>query len=79
MQIRALPFYKNDKDSFNIQCPILSLKEIQALNKYLPCNPMDKHGAFENKDLNDFPINNGDINNYAKLYRYFPNFVESLL
>jgi len=79
MQIRSLPFYKNNEEPFNINCPILSLKEIQALNKYLPCKPMDKKGTFDNKELNAFPINNRDINKYARLYRYFPNFVESLL
>ena len=78
MQIQNLKFYKNGKEPFNIQCPILSLKEIQALNKYLPCKPME-NGTFENSKLNDFPINNPDINNYASLYRYFPNFVETLL
>ena len=78
MQIQNLQFYKNGKEPFNIQCPILSLKEIQALNKSLPCKPME-NGTFENSKLNDFPINNPDINNYASLYRYFPNFVETLL
>lgn len=79
MQILKFPFYKNNNEPFNIECPILSLKEIQALNKYLPCPPLDENKEFKNKDLNDFPISNEVINNYATLYRYFPNFVESLL
>lgn len=79
MQILKFPFYKNNNEPFNIECPILSLKEIQALNKYLPCTPLDENKEFKNKDLNDFPISNEVINNYATLYRYFPNFVESLL
>ena len=80
MMTKQYPFYKNGEESFSIQCPVLSLKEIQALNAYLPCEPMDKDNKqFNDPNLNNFPINNVDINNYASLYRYFPNFVETLL
>ena len=80
MKIANLPFYRNGEETFNIKCPVLSVKEIQALNVHLPCRPMDKESqTFENKSLNDFPINNVDIDNYAALYRYFPNFAETIL
>lgn len=80
MKIANLPFYRNGVETFSIQCPVLSVKEIQALNVHLPCKPMDKDSqAFENEALNDFPINNADIDSYAALYRYFPNFAETIL
>ena len=80
MLIPQLPFYRNGSEPFKIQCPVLSVKEIQALNALLPCKPMNKENKeFDNNDLNAFPINNDDIDNYASLYRYFPNFVETLL
>lgn len=80
MKIANLPFYRDGKDTFSIQCPVLSIKEIQALNAYLPCKPMDEESQmFEKEELNEFPVNNGDINDYASLYRYFPNFAETVL
>lgn len=80
MKIENLPFYRDGKDTFSIQCPVLSIKEIQALNAYLPCKPMDEESQlFEKEELNEFPVNNGDINDYASLYRYFPNFAETVL
>lgn len=80
MRVAKMPFYRDGEDIYVIQCPSLSLKEIQALNIYLPCTPMDKNSKqFEDEALNDFPVNNQDIDNYASLYRYFPNFAETLL
>ena len=78
MCIRNLPYYKNDVESFKIQCPVLSLKEIQALNSHLPCIERD-NGKLEDDFLNDFPLNNSDIRKYAALYRYYPSYVETLL
>lgn len=80
MKVSSLPFYRCGEDTFSIQCPVLSLKEIQALNSYLPCKPMDKESnRFEDENLNQFPVNNVDIDSYAALYRYFPNFAETIL
>lgn len=80
MGIQRLPFYRNDSSICPIRCPILSLREIQALNAHLPCKEMDNtKGIFEDEELNSFPITNSDINQYSKLYRYFPNFAETLL
>lgn len=80
MMTKQLPYYRSGDEPFYIQCPVLSLKEIQALNAFLPCNPMDKVSCqFEIEELNNFPINNQDIDSYASLYRYYPKYVESLL
>ena len=79
MGICKMPFYRHEEEAYSIQCPILSIREIQALNAHLPCKEMGHHGVFEDSYLNDFPIDNSDINHYASLYRYFPNFAETLL
>ena len=79
MGIRHLSFYRNSSNAYSIKCPILSFREIQALNSHLPCKAMDKKGMFEDNELNNFPIDNREINQYALLYRYFPSFVETLL
>ena len=79
MGIRKLPFYRHEESAYSIQCPVLSIKEIQALNAHLPCRGIGPHGEFVDDDLNKFPIENGDIKQYASLYRYFPNFAETLL
>ena len=80
MGIKQLPFYRNTLDYFHIKCPILSIKEIQALNKYLPCEIiMDQNGKIGNKKLDEFPVENRDIKQYSYIYRYYPNFAETLL
>jgi len=80
MKLAQLPFYRAGEETYSIQCPVLSIKEIQALNTYLPCEPMDKDSKrFEDDNLNSFPVNNNDIDSYASLYRYFPNFAETVL
>lgn len=78
MCTRNLPYYRNTADSFKIQCPVLSLKEIQALNSHLPCIVHDD-GKLEDEFLKKFPLNNSDIRKYAALYRYYPSYVETLL
>lgn len=79
MGIQNLSYYNNDKNPYSIECPILSLKEIQALNCHLPCKEMGEKGNFEDIELNRFPVDNSDINRYASLYRYFPLYAEALL
>jgi len=78
MCTRSLPYYKNDAEPFKIQCPMLSLKEIQALNSHLPCI-VHNDGKLEDDFLDKFPLNNSDIRKYAALYRYYPSYVETLL
>lgn len=80
MAIHQLPYYRNSMEPFNIKCPVLSLKEIQALNSFLPREIiMDKKGEIKDEDLNNFPVENKDIKQYSFLYRYYPNFAETLL
>lgn len=79
MGIQHLSFYRNSSTAYSIKCPILSLREIQELNSHLPCKAMNEKGVFEDEELNKFPIDNRDINQYALLYRYFPNYAETLL
>lgn len=79
MGIQRLSFYRNGSSAYTIKCPILSMREIQALNSHLPCKAMNQKGVFEDEELNKFPIDNREINQYALLYRYFPNFAETLL
>jgi len=78
MAIQRLPFYKSGSDPFSIKCPILSPKEIQALNSLLPCDPMEDN-RFKNSALNKFPVDNNMINQYLSLYRYYPSYFEVLL
>lgn len=78
MGTSRLCFYQNGEDPYMIQCPIMSVKEIQALNSHLPC-AWDETGVFQDAELNQFPIDNQDIIKFASLYRYFPSFVETLL
>jgi len=80
MAIHQLPYYRNSMEPFNIKCPVLSLKEIQALNSFLPREIIiDKKGEIKDEDLNNFPVENKDIKLYSFLYRYYPNFAETLL
>ena len=79
MGIQHLSFYRNSSTAYSIKCPILSLREIQELNSHLPCKAMNEKGVFEDEELNKFPIDNREINQYALLYRYFPNYAETLL
>lgn len=78
MNTRDLPYYKNDSEVFKIQCPLLTLKEIQTLNSHMPCVVHDD-GRIDEQFLNEFPLNNKDIKEYAALYRYYPSYVETLL
>ena len=78
MCTRSLPYYKNDAEPFKIQCPVLSLKEIQALNSHLPCI-VHNDGKLEDDFLDKVPLNNSDIRKDAALYRYYPSYVETLL
>lgn len=77
ISITQLPFYKNKEFPFEIKCPILSIKEIQALNSYLPCEFKD--GKIDDENLNNFPVENECILQYSSLYRYYPNYTEALI
>jgi hypothetical protein len=63
---RELPFYRNGEDALRIKVPLLTPREMRHLDRSLPC---------PNGDALDLgPIPESDGKNYAKLYRYLPNF-----
>lgn len=64
-----LDFIKTGEEPYIIEVPSLTLKEIRHLDKQLPCDNLDH--------LNAPSIPAKDISSYAKIYRYFPAFVEA--
>jgi hypothetical protein len=63
-----LAFYRPDANSFNIEVPKLTLREIRELNEYLPSNDMASIPV---------PIDEEDKILYSLIYRYFPAFAEA--
>lgn len=63
---RGLPFYRDGDEAVRIKVPLLTPREMRHLDRSLPCRDMD--------DLGLGPIPESDGKNYAKLYRYLPNF-----
>ena len=65
-----LDFYRPHNESYRINAPLLTFKEIRALNVCLP---------FDDKDCEQPlpPISESDKNKYAQLYRYYPTFAET--
>lgn len=64
----ALPFYRDDDGdgAFQITVPLLTPREMRHLDKSLPLSA--------GTTVNYGSIPEGDAKNYAKLYRYLPNF-----
>ena len=81
MSFSNLDFIREQDEAYRISAPNLTLREIKALDKALP----DKHnieterGKFKNKKLEEIPVIPSDIQSYAKVYRYYPNFAEALI
>jgi len=78
----GLDFYKPGSDSFTIDIPKLTFREIRSLDKLLPSR--DPNGEIVSLtqdqlgvELSSIP--EGDIEKYIKIYRYFPNFAETEL
>jgi hypothetical protein len=65
---KSLPFYKPGQSPYQIYAPNLTLKEQRALDKQLPSRSLKLRG-----------VPTKDVNAYARLYRYFPHFVEAEL
>lgn len=63
---RDLPFYRDAQDALRIKVPLLTPNEMRHLDRSLPCP--------EGEDIELGPIPESDGKNYAKLYRYLPNF-----
>jgi hypothetical protein len=76
MEFEGLPFIKDGEESYNIQCPNLTFREIKALDKILPDELEFVKGKFTNIKLQGIPLIPSDITNYAKIYRYYPNFAD---
>lgn len=76
MKFDTLPFIRQGKESYDIQCPNLTFREIKALDKILPDDLEIINGKFTNKQLKSIPLIATDIQNYGKVYRYYPNFAD---
>jgi hypothetical protein len=79
MAFNNMPFFKEGNESYKIQSPNLTFREIKALDKALPDTLEIGKGKFISKKLQKIPLIQNDIKNYAKVYRYFPNFTEANL
>jgi hypothetical protein len=66
--ISTLDFVKAGSDPFVIAAPKLTFKEIRELNKHMP--------AISAADV-PLPLLQEDIEDYMKVYRYFPSFTEA--
>jgi hypothetical protein len=62
-------FIRTGEESFCIEVPSLTLKEMRHLDKQLPCNQLNR--------VDSPSIPEKDIQRYAQLYRYFPAFVDA--
>jgi len=75
----SLNFVRRDENAFHIEIPNLTLKEIKYLDYYL-------HTEYNQAADNLIPTGNlqasgiplDDIKKYAKIYRYFSSFAESI-
>lgn len=70
-------YFSESNDSIPIEVPVLTTKEILALEKVAPNADMD---AIQDQLPDDFPIKEippGDIERYLKSYRYLPNYVSA--
>lgn len=62
-----LDFYRPNEESYTIDPPLLTFKEIRALDKVIPLQG----------DACDIPVLPEDIRKYEEIYRYFPHFTEA--
>ncbi len=62
----ALEFYRPSADPYMIGAPILTFREIHALESELPT-----------LGTSAVPVPKEDIENYSRVYRYFPHFTEA--
>ena len=79
MAFDNLSFIQTGMESYKIQSPNLTFREIKALDTALPDSVEFERGKFTNKKLQIIPLIPTDIKNYAKVYRYYPNFTEANL
>jgi len=79
MAFQKLPFYMSKNVNFRINCPHLTAREIKALDRALPASLEVEKGKFKNEVLKKIPLSITDIKNYAEIYRYYPNFAETII
>lgn len=79
MRFEELSYTKDNNENYKIHSPNLTIREIKALDKALPDMLEEKDGKFISKKLQNIPLIPTDIKNYAKVYRYYPNFSEITL
>jgi len=62
-----LTFYRNGEEAYFIDPPLLTFREMRALEQHLPLVGTPT----------DIPISLSDMQRYDGVYRYFPNFAET--
>lgn len=67
----SLPFVRTDENPYSIEVPPLTLKEIRHLNAQLPID--------DPADLEASRIPEEHLDQYSRVYRHFPSFVEAEL
>jgi hypothetical protein len=74
-EFEKLEFYRAGEEAFSIGIPNLTFREIRFLDKKLP----QENGEEDTLSLIELGdcIPKEDIDNYKKIYRYFPNFTET--
>lgn len=80
MQLRTMDFYMSSESYYEIKCPNLTFKEVNALNRCMPCLiECDSDDKITNKEFKSIPLSKDDIINYKEVYRYYPNYAETNL
>jgi hypothetical protein len=67
----ALSFVRSDDQSYLIQVPNLTLRELHHLDTYLPID-----ASQDLQELDTVAIPEEHVRRYAEVYRYFPTFAE---
>jgi len=68
----SLDCYRSGDDSYSIDVPNLTMKEINRLHENMP---LSRDGIDRSK-LSEKVFSEKDILNFSKIYKYFPNFSE---
>lgn len=66
--VRSLPFVRTDAQPFQIKVPNLTFRELQYLERHMPCDDFAR--------LGHLGIPQPDLELYSQHYRYFPVFAE---
>lgn len=78
MKFKELKHLSDNQSAYRIKCPNLTYKEVHYLNNLLPCTlEKNQKGLIKNPEFKSVPLNASDIENFAEVYRYYPNFSET--